>query len=30
MAANRSIYAACPEVPTLEERCIGFLRHLWN
>ncbi len=30
MAANRGIYAACPEVPTLEERCIGFLRHLWN
>ena len=30
MAANRSIYTACPEIPTLEERCIGLLRRLWN
>ena len=30
MAANRSIYTACPEIPTLEERCANFLRRLWN
>ena len=30
MAANRSIYAACPEIPTLEQRCVSFLRRLWN
>ena len=30
MAANRSIYTACPEIPTLEERCRGLLRRLWN
>jgi hypothetical protein len=30
MAANRSIYIACPEIPTLEQRCVGLLRRLWN
>jgi hypothetical protein len=30
MAANRRIYTACPQVPTLEERCIAFLRRIWN
>jgi hypothetical protein len=30
MAANRSIYAACPVIPTFEERCTSFLRRLWN
>ncbi len=28
MAANRSIYASCPEIPTLEERCVNFLRRV--
>jgi hypothetical protein len=30
MAANRSIYAACPEIPSFEERCAALLRRLWN
>jgi hypothetical protein len=30
MAANRSIYTACPVIPTFEERCTSFLRRLWN
>jgi hypothetical protein len=27
---NREIYAACPEVPTFNERCTAFVRRFWN
>ncbi|WP_157439685.1 hypothetical protein [Terracidiphilus gabretensis] len=29
MAANRSIYIACPEIPTLEQRCAAFFKRLF-
>ena len=28
MAANRNVYATCPEILTLEERCTEFVRKL--
>jgi hypothetical protein len=28
MAANRSIYAACPVIPTLEERCTALFKRM--